>query len=208
MVPVARDERVHLPPPQGMWTVADWEMLPANGCRYEVIHGSLSTMTTAPSNFHQWIIGMFIEHLGVALRNLGRGVWFTAPVGLVVPPSIALQPDFLVILNQNLGIVRGGRIRGAPDLVVEVLSPTNTAKEMHEKRAAYAAIGVPEYVVVDPSSRTLTYYRLEASGATYDAGQVSGEGDTVAFACLPDVPLAVSALFADAPDTTISVSGE
>lgn len=197
------DVQVYAPPSQGEWTVADWERLPDDGYLYEVIDGVL-TMSPSPSNFHQWIVFVLTRYLGIPLTEQRAGVCFFAPVGLVVPPALALQPDFLLVLNQNQHIIRGGRIRGAPDLVVEVLSPGNTTQEMENKRRAYEHIGVPEYAVIDPASRTLSYYRRQETG-TYGEGQVYGEGDTITFACLPSVTLAIADLFADAPDTTIRV---
>jgi Uma2 family endonuclease len=204
-------ETLTMPPPVGerpqrMWTTADWERLDIaeeSGVRYEVMNGVLH-MTTAPTNFHQWIVGMLAELVGVPLRKLRRGVWFMAPVGVVIPPAIAVQPDFLVVLNRNMAIVRGGRVRGAPDLVVEVRSPGNTPAQMEEKQRIYAAIGVPEYAVVEPAERALTYYRLSADG-TYPDARRFGEGDTLTLTCLPDIPLVIAELFADAPDTTLDV---
>ncbi len=195
-------------PPQGYWTVADWERLAdtratTNGYRYEVIDGVI-TMTTAPSFFHQWIISVLIELLGVPLKRLKKGIYAVAPIGMVIPPKIAAQPDFLIILNHNREIIRGGRIRGAPDLVVEVLSPGNSTQEMERKRWSYEHIGVTEYAVVDPATRTLICYRLGSDG-TYDEGQVFAEADAVTFACVPEVALRVGDLFADAPDTTLDV---
>ncbi len=192
--------------PQRMWTTADWERLDIaaeSGVRYEVMNGVLH-MTTAPSFFHQWVIVRLMLSLGYEVLRRKLGVCVSAPVGVVIPPAIAVQPDFLVVLNRNMAIVRGGRVRGAPDLVVEVRSLGNTPAQMEEKRRIYAAIGVPEYAVVEPAERSLTYYRLSADG-TYPDAQRFGEGDTLTLTCLPDIPLVVAELFADAPDTTLDV---
>jgi Uma2 family endonuclease len=78
-----------------------------------------------------------------------------------------------------------------------------TAK-MQTRQAIYARAGVPEYGVVEPRTRTLSYDRLAAEG-TYEEAQVFTEDATITFACLPAVPLTVADLFADAPDTTIQV---
>lgn len=75
---------------------------------------------------------------------------------------------------------------------------------MDEKRRIYATFGVPEYAVVDPAQRTLTYYRLLSPGQ-YTPPQVYSEPATLTFACLPTIPLAIAALFAAAPDTTLEV---
>lgn len=188
----------------GTWTVADWSRLPDDGTRYEIIGGVLF-MTTSPSFFHQWVIKNLVVHVGAVVESRKRGVCAVAPIGLIQPPSTVVQPDFLVVLNDNLDIIRNGRLWGAPDLVAEVLSPGNSAAEQTRKRELYEHIGVPEYLVLDPSNRTLTRYRRDTSGH-YGEGQVFRDGDSVTLACLPDVTLAVADLFSGSPDTTVVVS--
>lgn len=188
-------------PPQGHWTVAHWERLPEDDNRYEIIDGKLY-MTTSPSFFHQWIVGALIEQLGVPARQRNLGIWATAPIGVILSRRDAVQPDFLFIRAARVAeLVRDRRIQGAPDLVVEVLSPGNSAEEMANKRAMYARGGVAEYVEVDPAARTLLRYVL--ADDIYKAPVVYGEDQTVHFACLADIPLAVALLFAGAPDTTL-----
>lgn len=186
-------------PAQGAWTCTDWEQLPADGQRYEVIAGVLF-MTTAPSNFHQWIVGVWIEQLGIPAKQRGDGFWFTAPIGVLLSEHDAVQPDFMFIRAERRDIISNRRIRGAPDLIVEVLSPGNSTEEIARKRTMYAHAGVPNYVEVDPATRSLAYYQLTQRGQ-YAAAQIATEADTVTLTCLPDLPLAVALLFADAPDT-------
>jgi Uma2 family endonuclease len=66
-------------PPQGHWTYADWETLPDDGNRYEVIDGVLY-MTTAPSTFHQWIVKRLERYIGIPLEDQGLGVGFPVVV--------------------------------------------------------------------------------------------------------------------------------
>ncbi len=112
--------------------------------------------------------------------------------------------DFVLILNHTLGMLQGGRLRGAPDLIIEVESPGHTPTQMHEKHRLYARLGMPEDGVVNPATRTLAYHRLEAA-TPYSTPQHFGAGDTVRSACLPSIPLAVADLFAHAPETTIQL---
>jgi Uma2 family endonuclease len=198
--PILMDHAV-VGPPQGQWAVEHWEKLPASEHRYELIDGVLY-MTTAPSSFHQWIIGNIITELGVPARQQKLGIWYTAPIGVILGRRTAIQPDFIFISSQNLGIVRERRIHGPPDLVVEVLSPGNSTEEMAKKRAAYAAGGVPEYVEIDPAERALLHY-LPSEPGRYAEPLRYNEAATVTFACLPTVPLTIAALFADAPDSTL-----
>jgi Uma2 family endonuclease len=190
-------------PPQGEWTINDWEALEegVNGCRYEIIAGVLY-MTTAPSNFHQWIVRRLDRCIGIPAEDQGLAICFSAPIGVLLAEGDAVQPDFVLILNANRGIIRERRIRGAPDLIVEVLSPGNTLYEMREKQTMYARAGVPEYVVVDPKARRLSHYRLIEPGR-YERPREFAEHETVTLDCLPNLPFVVDQLFADAPDTTL-----
>jgi Uma2 family endonuclease len=159
-------------------------------------------MTTSPSAFHQWIVGSLITQLGVPAQQRGFGVWFTALIGVILSQRDAVQPNFLFIRTARVTeLVRDRRIRGAPDLVVEVLSPGNSAEEMANKRAMYARGGVAEYVEVDPATRTLLHYAR--TNDAYATPVIYTEEQSVRFACLPELLLAVAMLFAGAPDTTL-----
>jgi Uma2 family endonuclease len=198
-------------PPQGQWTYADWKGLPGDGNRYEIIDGVLY-MTTAPSSFHQWIVNRLVRHIGIPAEDQGLAFGFPAPVGVIMPGCDPVQPDFVVVLASRRSIFREGRIMGAPDLIVEILSPPpqaevkasfiNKAYDQEVKLDAYARAGVPEYAIIDPSARTLSHYRLEVAGR-YASPHVYGEAEVARFDCLPTIPVPVGDLFAGAPDTTL-----
>lgn len=188
-------------PAQGNWTYADWERLPDDGNRYEIIEGALY-VTTSPSNFHQWIISRLHRSIAIPAEDKGLGFAYFAPIGVLLPTGAAVQPDFLFIGKQNADIIHHGRIRGVPDLIVEVISPGSANYDEGVKLEAYAQAGVPEYAVIDPATRKLRLYAPGASGA-FAAPREYGEGDSLRFNCLPDIALKVSDLFANAPDTTV-----
>jgi Uma2 family endonuclease len=198
-------------PPQGQWTYADWEGLPGDGNRYEIIAGVLY-MTTAPSSFHQWIIKQLVRYLAIPAEDQGLAFGFPARVGVIMPGCDPVQPDFVVVLTSRRSIFREGRIMGVPDLIVEILSPPpqaevkasfiNKAYDQEVKLDAYARAGVPEYAIVDPSTRTLSHYRREAAGR-FAPPRVYGETEVASFACLPTISVPVGGLFAGAPDTTV-----
>lgn len=193
--PITLDHAV-VGPPQGQWTYADWERLPDDGNRYEVFNGRLY-MSTAPSHFHQLIVTRLIRNLGMPLGTRDLGMALFAPVGVILSPIDAVQPDFLVILQSN-DIIRNRRVMGAPNLVVEVLSSGNSSIEMDNKRDAYARGGVPEYAVADPVTRIVYQYRLREPGE-YGEAHIFGDRDTLIFDCLPMLPLSIGMLFADIP---------
>ena len=106
----------------------------------------------------------------------------------------------MVVLASRRELFQGGRIVGVPDLIVEVLSPSNAAYDLDIKLNAYAHAGVPEYVIVDPPARTLAHHRLESPGH-YLPARLYTEHDRVAFDCLPTISFIVGDLFTGAPDT-------
>ncbi|GIW00301.1 Uma2 family endonuclease [Roseiflexus sp.] len=198
---IKTDSPVVAGPLQGHWTLADWEALPDDGNRYEIIDGVLY-MTTAPHSFHQWIILSLIQFVGLPVRERGLGYMFMAPIGVIMPGFDPVQPDLIFIRAERADLFRNGRIYGVPDLIVEVLSPGTRAYDERVKLAAYAAAGVPEYAIVDPEAHQVRRYLLEAPGR-YAPPQVAEATAQVAFACLPDIAFRVADLFAGAPDTTV-----
>ncbi len=188
-------------PTQGNWTYADWEQLPDDGSRYEIIDGMLY-VTTAPSFFHQWILQRLHRHIGIPAEDSGLAICAFAPIGVLMPDCDPVQPDFLIIRRENAAIIRDRRIHGVPDLIIEVISPGSAAYDEGVKLEAYARAGVPEYGVIDPAARRLRLYALEMPGQ-FAAPREFGEGDTLSFGCLPNIVLNVSDLFAHAPDTTL-----
>lgn len=200
-IPTDADAPAVSGPPQGSWTYADWEKLPDDGNRYEIIDGVLYA-STALSYFHQWIILNLVQYIGILAKNQGLAFTATAPVGLIMPGCDPVQPDFAIVLASRASIIHDRRIWDAPDLIVEVLSRGNASYDREVKLNAYARAGVPEYAIVDPRARTLSHYRLDTSG-TYPDPRVYGESDTMSFDDLPTITVPVGELFAGAPDTTL-----
>jgi Uma2 family endonuclease len=191
-----------MPPPRDdIWTAADLDDLPRdNGERYEIIDGVLY-VSKSPTNYHQWILFALVEHFGVPAKRSGLAHCFFAPTGVFMPGCDPVEPDFVLVLKANEGIIRNKHIYGVPDLVAEILSRSNTAYDLEVKFAAYAKAGVPEYVMIDPLKRILRHHRLIELDK-YDEGKVYDEDDMVAFACLPNITFRVGDLFAGAPDIT------
>ncbi len=201
VIPVSTDMGGVNGPPQGRWTRADWETLPADGNRYEIINGVLY-MSPAPRYFHHWIIRRLNRMVGIPAEDQGLAFVASENVAVFMPGTQPVQPDFVVILTQHASIIRDGGIWGVPDLVVEVLSPGSTDYDEGVKLAAYAKAGVPEYAVIDPAERKLRLYQLESPGE-YPPPRTFTEADTVVFKCLPQFPVPIRSLFEGAPDTTL-----
>ena len=185
------------------WDYAQWEELPADGNRYEVIDGVLY-MTTAPSNFHQWIIMQLVRFVGLPAQDAGLAYQFFAPIGVLMPGCDPVQPDFLLIRQDNAAIIADRRIRGVPDLIVEVLSPSNAEQDTQIKRAAYARAGLAEYWIVRPATRDLLVcWQPDDELGDFAQTTLLGADATLTSPTLQGVTVAVAALFAGAPDTTL-----
>ncbi len=170
---VTRADRVP-GPEQGHWTYNHYAALPDDGRRYEIVDGVLYNMTPSSGRSHQnaalWLAHYLLMHVKVA----GLGQVFSAPFDVVLAPDVVVQPDVLVVLNENSEKITEARIVGAPDLVVEVSSPATAGYDRREKQDAYAHAGVPEYWIADPASRTVEVLILEG-GAYQSAGVFSGQ---------------------------------
>ena len=147
-------------PRQGQWTYEDYCRLPEDGKIYEVIEGEL-LMSPAPRTRHQKCCGNLFAALWNYNKSLRMGEVLISPVDLVLPGlGTNVQPDIVFILKERLDHINERCIEGAPDLVVEVLSPWNAKIDRGKKFKVYAKAGVREYWIVDPDDRTVELYVL------------------------------------------------
>ena len=146
-------------------TVADLELMPDDGNRYELFEGEIF-VSRAPSLSHQRILG----NIYLLLRNyLDQN-----PIGeIVLTPGVIFDeynsaiPDIVFLTNQQVGNVGSEeRIYEAPALAIEIVSPgkENARRDREVKRQVYGKHGVKEYWIADPESRALEIYRLEEQG--------------------------------------------
>ncbi len=148
-------------PAQGEWTYDDYARLPEDGKRFEVIRGELYK-SVAPRPLHQRVITRLAFFLEGYLQESKLGTAFAAPIDVILPDSLGepVQPDIVVIHRENLPVVGELNIQGAPDLVMEVLSPSNPYHDVRLKYEIYAEAGVPEYWIIDPRERTAEIHVL------------------------------------------------
>ena len=133
---------------QPTYTKKDYYELP-EGAPYQLINGKL-IHTTAPTFDHQEICGTLFFLISLFLKKHPIGKTVFAPVDVEFNEKNVYQPDIVFISNSRKHIIRE-RIEGAPDLVVEVLSPGSKAKDLGEKMETYGRYNVLEYWVVDLS---------------------------------------------------------
>jgi Uma2 family endonuclease len=180
-------------PEQGFWTYDDYAALPDDGKRYEIVNGVLY-MSPSPSWPHQEIVGEIFAYLRAHTRATGIGGAFMAPLDVELAPNNTFQPDIVVLLKASRRKLKARHIIGAPELVVEIISPTSETHDRYRKLAAYARAGVPEYWIVDPDSRTVEVLLLE-SGKYLSRGVYRGKA-TLPSLVVPGLAVEVEQFFA------------
>ena len=162
-------------------TYADYCLTPDNE-RYELLGGEL-IVAPAPNSAHQITVMELGTLLHMFVKARGLGQVFFAPYDVVLSETDVVQPDLLFISNERAYIITPANARGAPDLVVEILSPSTAERDRTFKRALYARYGVSEYWLVDPDARTITVLLLD-DGAFAEAARY-GTGQTLTSPTLP-----------------------
>ena len=153
--------------PRLKFTVADYMNTPDDQ-RCQLLDGEL-ILAPSPTNKHQTVAGNFfaILRLFVNANRLGR-VWI-APFDVALSEHDVVQPDILFVSNQRAAIITEANIQGAPDLVVEVLSPGTAGHDRGYKLDLYSRHGVREYWLVDPDAETVEVLTAGESGLTLHA---------------------------------------
>lgn len=148
-----------MPLPSITWQ--DVQQMPDDGNRYEAIEGDVY-MTPAPTPRHQTLLLRLYDALAALLRERHGGVLLVAPVGVEFPSTgEGVQPDLLFVSDERRRIIRDTSVRGAPDLVVEILSPSTASHDRGTKRRLYERQGVREYWIVDPDEAAIDVWRFD-----------------------------------------------
>jgi len=171
--------------------------MPDDGFRYEIFDGRLELMSPGPSASHQSVS----SELEFILKSSCQSEYkmFHAPFDVILSKTNVVQPDIMMIHRSRLHMVTARGIEGAPDLVVEIVSPGSRKRDKVTKRNIYAQHGVPEYWVVDTDSRSLEQYRLDGNGDYALINLFEGD-DRVESDKLPCVTFRVYDLFLDMPN--------
>ncbi|MBV8378558.1 MAG: Uma2 family endonuclease [Verrucomicrobia bacterium] len=173
-------------------TVENYKLLPETGPRYQLIQGDLY-MAPAPNRFHQEISRNLQFELHSYLKRTDVGKLFDAPFDVYLDETNVFQPDLIVVLNERLGILTEDGAEGAPELVVEILSPKTRRLDLVNKKQEYARAGVRELWIIDPEPRTITVHQF-CLGGVEKTRQIERR-DTLATDLLPGFQLPVEAIF-------------
>src|SRR5438445_9899908 len=140
-------------------TVEDYRLLPETGPRYQLIEGDLH-MAPAPNRYHQDISYNLVMIIGKYLEKHRIGKVYAAPFDVYLDENNVHQPDVLFVSKKN-NILTPGGAEGAPDFIVEILSPKTAFLDKKSKRRVYARSGVKELWIVDPHLKTNPAYFLQ-----------------------------------------------
>jgi Uma2 family endonuclease len=174
-------------------TYPELRMMPDDGKRYELIDGQVFVAPSA-SEKHQRILMNLLASIHVHAKAHGLGKVYAAPFDVVFGEKTALQPDILFVSSARRGIIGPEYVLGAPDLVVEILSPYRVPYDRVTKFEQYAQNGVGEYWIIDPVAENVDVFRLE--GSRYDpVGSVTGD-QALETPLLPGWKMVVRDLFA------------
>ncbi len=140
-------------------TYDDYAKIPQDGMRHEIIDG-VHIVNAAPSTVHQHVSKRLQYQLYTKIELAGLGVLFDAPVDVQLSEFDIVQPDLVVVLNENVRKITPTKIKVAPNLVVEILSPSTSDLDHTHKKELYERFGVQEYWIVDPFEQIVEQWVL------------------------------------------------
>lgn len=185
--------------PKGKYTYADYFATP-EGERWELIDGVLYQMAAAPNLKHQTASGNLFLRFSNHIRPRQLGLVYAAPLAVILPGESAVEPDLLFISAERRNILTERACEGSPDLVAEILSPSNPRHDLERKRELYARHGIPEYLILEPQEETVLALAepvVSAGQGAYESERLYRPGDTFTIAAIPGLEIAVADIFAE-----------
>jgi Uma2 family endonuclease len=174
--------------PRAVLTWEHYLELPNDGKRYEIIDGELY-VSPAPSTKHQRVATNLTTFVNFHVLTRRLGEVFTAPYDVRLAWSDIVQPDLVFVSRQRAHVVTAARIDGAPDLAVEIISPSSIKTDQETKRNLYAKYGVKYYWIIEPLEQWIRAYELGADGLYELVAEAHG---SEAFSAPPFIDLQIS----------------
>jgi len=171
-------------------TYSDYEKIPEDGFRHEIIEGQ-EFMTPAPEVPHQLVITQLVGLLNAHVRKNRSGKVLAAPTDVVLTAEDVVQPDVLFIATGHADRITQKNIQGAPDLVIEVLSPSTASVDRGRKLALYERSGVIEYWIADPATGTMEIHEFGSPRRT----RIYKEGQSFETTVLPGLSVRLADIF-------------
>lgn len=173
-------------------TYEDYAKTP-EGERYELIDGELIKLTS-PRVAHQLLLGILHSEVRGFVRENRLGKVFMSSTDVVLTDTNTFQPDLFFVSNERADIITPENIQGAPDLVVEILSPSTQSRDWGIKRDLYARHGVKEYWVASTDEEQVWVLLLGENGL-YAVVAVYGRSDTLTSPTLEGFRLDLNEVF-------------
>ncbi|MEW6238814.1 MAG: Uma2 family endonuclease [Candidatus Omnitrophota bacterium] len=159
--------------------------------RWELIDGRPYDMSPAPGVKHQTIVGNFFRIIGNVLLNKPCRV-FIAPTDVVLSEWDVVQPDVFVVCDKKK--ITEKNIQGAPDLIIEILSPSTAKKDRWEKKNLYEKFGVREYLLADPDGKFVERFCLGEDGR-FNRGEAFDAAGEITLKTLPEMVISLNEIF-------------
>jgi Uma2 family endonuclease len=176
-------------------TYADYVRFPDDNLRHEIIGGE-HYVTPSPATRHQRISLRLAYLVQDYLEDHPRGELLTAPVDALLSEFDIVVPDLVYISNERAHIVTVKNLQGAPDLVVEILSPGTRRRDLGIKRSLYERVGVAEYWLVDPARNEVTVHRRGEAGFDPPVCLSRSSGDVLTTELMPGLQIPLPKLLA------------
>jgi len=169
--------------------------------RWELIDGEVFCMSPGPGTAHQSLS----MKLSAKLANYFEGKEcqvFNAPFDVMLPNDdeqeddidTVVQPDIMILCDKSK--LQNNGIKGAPDVIFEILSPTTARRDLADKFRLYERVGVKEYVIADPHNRVMYAHRRDAEGQ-FSWRKVYGADDVLEFGIFPELKVPLSSVWGD-----------
>ncbi len=185
--------------PKGKYTYEDYAAKPDDE-KWELIDGVLYQMAAGASARHQEVSENLGDLIGDHTRRRRLGRLYRPRFDLILPGETAVEPDLMFVSAARRRIITPRGCEGPPDLVVEVLSPSNPRHDLERKRELYARHGVPEYLILEPYEETvlaLAEPEVREGQGSYGLERLYRPGETLTIVAFPGLEIAVADIFAE-----------
>ena len=172
-------------------TYQDYANLDGNE-RYELLDGEL-ILVASPNRGHQTVSLRLASRMLSFVDENGLGWVFEAPFDVLFTDTDVVQPDIMFISREREHILTRANVQGAPDLIVEILSPSSSTRDWRAKRELYAAHGVREYWIIDPTNRIVFVLLLQ--DGVLEIEQTRTEDDTATSTVLDGFNVSLDSIF-------------
>ena len=194
---MAEGEKMKANPARVKLTYDDFLLFPDDGKRHELIDGE-HYVTPSPNIRHQAILGNLHFFIRAWLEQHPVGRVFMAPLDVVFTQFDVVEPDLLFVSRQRApGILTAKHVTGAPDIVVEIGSPSTRKRDETIKRRLYERSGVSEYWVVDPNLDVVRVYRNRDGRFDHPVELRADAGDVLTSPHLDGLEMPVGRIFSE-----------